>query len=139
MPAGLSIDFALDRSGLNVFIYLRIGTAHIHGIGPRFIHPAKLHLREDGEIIIMETLAIRTYIGPLRLIPNLYPFHRIVVFRIVHTQCRSDQEATLWRYPLRIQVCPMRVERTNAVRGIQIVFSCLIGDDIDRTSQGISP
>ena len=82
----------------------------------------------------METAAIGRDKTSLIGIAHLYPFHQIVILRIVHANGGLHDQSALWLHKLRIQIGPMRMERADAIRDIQVIPFALIGDDIDRTT-----
>ena len=85
----------------------------------------------------MKTFPVGRNVLPARLIPNLHPFHQVVILRIVDTHGRTNLQSALRLDKLGIQIRLMRVERSHSIRGIQVITGSLIRDDVDGTSQGI--
>ena len=85
----------------------------------------------------METAAIGRDKTCLIGVAHLYPFHQIVILRIVHAKGGLHDQSTLWLDKLCVQISPMGMERTNPIRDIQVVPFALISDDIDCPAQGI--
>ncbi len=87
----------------------------------------------------MEPFAVDFNIVTAICIPDLDTFHHIIIFRVIDTDSRFHDQSSLRLYELTIQISPMRVKRADAVRGIEIIFLVLIGDDVDSSSQSIGP
>ena len=138
MALGHADDVVLRGTRLDILVDLRNRNGNEEGVGPAAVLDAGLQLAEQGEIIVVETRQVLDDESRPLFVPDLYATHQIIVLRIAGADDGLEDQAGLLSGVLCVEIGLVRMERSHAVREIEVVAAAAVRDDVHGTTQRVA-
>ena len=131
-----SHHLGLYLSCLHVFLHLIIRCCDEESVGPPLVGDAHFYLSQEREIVVVEAATVSLHVCSRLFVPHFNVLHHVVVLRITQPEAGTYHQSVL-HYILPREVCPVGVERPDAVGGVEIVDFLPVRHDVHCSAQRV--